>query len=375
MSFLIFQWIVFPASNEIYSTNIRYSISLKNLCTYLHICISDRYLSRTIQFRNRKNDHIISFGFLLDGKSYPIFKIISSYSEYDRTIPRRDKSKRSTALYESWNPDVRLWSSWNFLKKKFSTTRKVRSTSSSQQLSDCFIPYTCWRPPRHAWQWRSLWKRWCQSRWWCRVSCPLSPFQCLDRTRKQDIFNLHFQYVIESTLDIVVVSVRRETLQQDGTHHGIHDYVCGLYVVENLLNATYNIRNDASVQDFWTYSSWREHSQRQLLRHSLRFVDAICTANVLTVKPNNALELLLSRTLFVVRDCIPQRTLIRKRFDKKSQHCTGASFVSDLAFSNTFYIVNFDCACYAGAAFVSDTFRGQRQHFPTHCTFNVLCRA
>ena len=71
----------------------------------------------------------------------------------------------------------------------------------------------------------------------------------LDRTRKQGIFNLCFQYEVEDTLDIAVVSVRRETLEQDGARHGVHGYVCGLHAVEDLPSANHDIRKDASAQE------------------------------------------------------------------------------------------------------------------------------
>ena len=50
----------------------------------------------------------------------------------------------------------------------------------------------------------------------------------LDRTRKQGNLNLRFHYEVEDALDVTIVSVRRQTLQQDGVRHGVHDYVCGL---------------------------------------------------------------------------------------------------------------------------------------------------
>ena len=47
-----------------------------------------------------------------------------------------------------------------------------------------------------------------------------------------------FQYEVEVTFDVTMVSVRRETLEQDGARHGVHGYVCELFVAENLPSAT-----------------------------------------------------------------------------------------------------------------------------------------
>ena len=60
----------------------------------------------------------------------------------------------------------------------------------------------------------------------------------LDRTRKQGILNFRFQYEVEDTFDVTLVSVRRETLEQDEARHGVHGNVCELYVAENLPSAT-----------------------------------------------------------------------------------------------------------------------------------------
>ena len=45
-------------------------------------------------------------------------------------------------------------------------------------------------------------------------------------TGKQGVINLRLQHEVEDTLDIAVVSVCRQTLQQDGARHDIHGYVC-----------------------------------------------------------------------------------------------------------------------------------------------------
>ena len=60
----------------------------------------------------------------------------------------------------------------------------------------------------------------------------------LYRTRKQGILNLCFQYEAEDTFDVTLVSVRRETLEQDGARHGDHGCVCELDADENLPSTT-----------------------------------------------------------------------------------------------------------------------------------------
>ena len=116
----------------------------------------------------------------------------------------------------------------------------------------------------------------------------------LDRTRKHGILNLRFQYEVEDTLDVTLVGVRRQTLQQDGARHGVHGCVCGLHVAENLSSAIQIIRNDASVQELMNVIT----------------LEDISTVNF-SASSNNALELLLPRTHFVVRGGIPQRSQIR----------------------------------------------------------------
>ena len=57
------------------------------------------------------------------------------------------------------------------------------------------------------------------------------PVASVDRTGKQGVNNLRLQHEVEVTLDIAVVSVCRQTLQQDGARHGCdrEPSMCHLY--------------------------------------------------------------------------------------------------------------------------------------------------
>ena len=118
--------------------------------------------------------------------------------------------------------------------------------------------------------------------------------------------------------------VRRQTLQQDGARHGVHGYVCGLHVAENLSSAIQIIRNDASVQELMNVITLEDISTVNFSASSNNALGLLLPRTHTVVRGgilqrvsnwqrsdmnlNTALELLLPLTHFMVRGSIPQRT-------------------------------------------------------------------
>ena len=74
---------------------------------------------------------------------------------------------------------------------------------------------------------------------------------------------------------------------------------------------------------------WRHSCLGHNWRPEVAFSNVFLFGNVLTVKFNTALELLLPQTHFVTRGSIPQRIPIWQRLDSDTEQCAGATLASD----------------------------------------------